>query len=83
MHRNLILAGNFNMTNVRSFSKSGRSTSKGDGGYCDRDGKIGHFLDDEVTDLYQEINEGLTKERPPVIAEKLDVAKILTRAKKI
>jgi hypothetical protein len=27
--------------------------SKGDGGYGDRDGKIGHF-DDEVTDLYQE-----------------------------
>jgi hypothetical protein len=29
------------MTNVRSFSKSRgiRSTSKGDGGYCDRDGK--------------------------------------------
>jgi amidophosphoribosyltransferase len=25
-----------------------------DGGYGDRDGKIGHFLDDEVTDLYQE-----------------------------
>jgi hypothetical protein len=25
-----------------------------DGGYCYRDGKIGHFLDDEVTDLYQE-----------------------------
>jgi amidophosphoribosyltransferase len=23
-------------------------------GYGDRDGKIGHFLDDEVTDLYQE-----------------------------
>jgi hypothetical protein len=26
----------------------------GDGGYGDRDGKKGHFLDDEVTDLYQE-----------------------------
>jgi amidophosphoribosyltransferase len=46
--------------------------------------KIGHFLDDEVTDLYQECkNDGLTKrEASPVIAEKLDVAKILTRASK-
>jgi hypothetical protein len=43
------------MTNVKlSKSRGIRSTSKGDGGYGDRDGKIGHFLDDEVTDLYQE-----------------------------
>jgi hypothetical protein len=43
------------MTNVKElFKVSIRSTSKGDGGYGDRDGKIGHFLDDEVTDLYQE-----------------------------
>src|SRR5690606_3771048 len=46
--------------------------------------KIGHFLDDEVTDLYQECKvNGLTKrEASPVIAEKLDVAKILRRASK-
>jgi amidophosphoribosyltransferase len=46
--------------------------------------KIGHFLDDAVTDLYQECkNNGLTKrEASPVIAEKLDIAKILTRASK-
>jgi hypothetical protein len=32
------------------------------GRYCYCDGKIGHFLDDAVTDLYQECkNEGLTK----------------------
>ena len=46
--------------------------------------KIGHFLDDEVTDLYQECkNNGLSKrEASPVIAEKLDIAKILKRASK-
>jgi amidophosphoribosyltransferase len=44
--------------------------------------KIGHFLDDEVTDLYQECkNNGLSKrEASPVIAAKLDIAKILKRA---
>jgi hypothetical protein len=42
---------------LRSFSKSRGVNIKGDGGYCDRDGKIGHFLDDEVTDLYQECKE--------------------------
>ena len=45
---------------------------------------FGHFLDDEVTDLYQECkNNGLSKrEASPVIAEKLDIAKILKRASK-
>jgi amidophosphoribosyltransferase len=46
--------------------------------------KIGHFLDDEVTDLYFQCkNEGLSKrEASPVIAERLDVKKILKRASK-
>ena len=41
--------------------------------------KIGHFLDEEVTDLYLDCkNEGLSKrEASPVIAERLDVKKIL------
>jgi amidophosphoribosyltransferase len=44
--------------------------------------KIGHFLDEAVTDLYQECkNNGLSKrEASPVIAEKLDIAQILKRA---
>jgi amidophosphoribosyltransferase len=46
--------------------------------------KIGHFLDNAVTDLYQECkNNGLNKrEASPVIAEKLDIARILKRASK-
>jgi hypothetical protein len=36
------------MTNVKELSKSrGIRNIKGDGGYGDRDGKIGHFLDDK------------------------------------
>jgi hypothetical protein len=31
------------------------STSKGDGGYGDRDGKNRPFSDDEVTDLYKNV----------------------------
>jgi amidophosphoribosyltransferase len=46
--------------------------------------KIGHFLDEEVTHLYQECkNNGLSKrEASPVIAEKLDLVKILKKASK-
>jgi amidophosphoribosyltransferase len=46
--------------------------------------KIGHFLDDAVTDLYQECkNNGLSKrEASPLIGEKLDIPKILKRASK-
>jgi amidophosphoribosyltransferase len=46
--------------------------------------KIGHFLDDEVTDLYFDCkNEGLNKrEASPVIAERLNISRILKRASK-
>ena len=87
MHRNLILAGNFNMTNVKELFQSLVELGQHPKEMADTVTvmeKIGHFLDDEVTDLYQECkNEGLTKrEASPVIAERLDVAKILTRASK-
>jgi amidophosphoribosyltransferase len=87
MHRNLILAGNFNMTNVKELFQSLVELGQHPKEMADTVTvmeKIGHFLDDEVTDLYQECkNDGLTKrEASPVIAEKLDVAKILTRASK-
>ncbi|MFV8331641.1 amidophosphoribosyltransferase [Flavobacterium sp. XS2P14] len=87
MHRNLILAGNFNMTNVKELFQSLIELGQHPKEMADTVTvmeKIGHFLDDAVTDLYQECkNEGLTKrEASPVIAERLDVAKILTRASK-
>ena len=85
MHRNLIVAGNFNMTNVKELFNSLVELGQHPKQMADTVTvmeKIGHFLDDEVTDLYQECkNNGLSKrEASPVIAEKLDVAKILKRA---
>ncbi|HEX8577003.1 MAG TPA: amidophosphoribosyltransferase [Flavobacterium sp.] len=87
MHRNLIVAGNFNMTNVTELFNSLIELGQHPKEMADTVTvmeKIGHFLDDEVTDLYQECkNNGLSKrEASPVIAEKLEVAKILRRASK-
>lgn len=87
MHRNLIVAGNFNMTNVKELFNSLVELGQHPKEMADTVTvmeKIGHFLDDEVTDLYQECkNNGLSKrEASPVIAEKLPVAKILKRASK-
>lgn len=87
MHRNLIVAGNFNMTNVKELFDSLVELGQHPKEMADTVTvmeKIGHFLDDEVTDLYQECkNNGLSKrEASPVIAEKIDIAKILKKASK-
>lgn len=87
MHRNLILAGNFNMTNVKELFNSLVELGQHPKEMTDTVTvmeKIGHFLDDAVTDLYQECkNNGLSKrEASPVIAEKLDLNRILKRASK-
>jgi len=87
MHRNLILAGNFNMTNVKELFQNLIDLGQHPKEMADTVTvmeKIGHFLDNAVTDLYQECkNEGYNKrEASPVIAERLDIARILTRASK-
>ena len=87
MHRNLILAGNFNMTNLKELFENLVELGQHPKEMADTVTvmeKIGHFLDDAVTDLYQDCkNEGLNKrEASPVIAERLNVAKILRRAAK-
>ena len=87
MHRNLIVAGNFNMTNVKELFENLVELGQHPKELADTVTvmeKIGHFLDDEVTDLYLECkNNGLSKrEASPVIAEKLDIAKILRKASK-
>ena len=87
MHRNLLLAGNFNMTNVKELFNSLIELGQHPKEMADTVTvmeKIGHFLDEEVTDLYQECKEnGLSKrEASAVIAEKLDLVKILKRASK-
>lgn len=87
MHRNLIVAGNFNMTNVKELFDSLVELGQHPKEMADTVTvmeKIGHFLDDEVTGLYQDCkNEGFSKrDASPIIAERLDVAKILRRAAK-
>ncbi len=87
MHRNLIVSGNFNMTNVAELFNSLVELGQHPKEMADTVTimeKIGHFLDEEVTELYQECkNNGLSKrEASPVIAEKLNITKILKRASK-
>lgn len=87
MHRNLIVAGNFNMTNVDELF--GNLVELGQHPKEKADTvtvmeKIGHFLDDAVAKLYKQIKkEGYTKrEASALIAERLNVAKILRKASK-
>lgn len=85
MHRNLIIAGNFNMTNVTELFNSLVELGQHPKEMTDTVTvmeKIGHFLDEEVTELYQDCkNAGLSKrEASPVIAERLNVVKILKKA---
>ena len=87
MHRNLIVAGNFNLTNVdelfNNLVELGQHPKEKADTVTVME-KIGHFLDDAVAKLYQEIKEeGYTKrEASPLIAERLNVAEILRKASK-
>ncbi len=87
MHRNLIVAGNFNMTNV--FQLFDNLVELGQHPKEKADTvtvmeKIGHFLDDEVRKLYKKLKkEGYTKvEASPLIADRLNVGKILRKSAK-
>lgn len=85
MHRNLIVAGNFNMTNVRELFQDLVNLGQHPKQMADTVTvmeKIGHFLDEEVANLYQQCKEeGFSKkEASPVIAERLNVQRILERA---
>jgi amidophosphoribosyltransferase len=87
MHRNLILAGNFNMTNVKELFQNLVELGQHPKEMADTVTimeKIGHFIDKEVMQLYQDCKqEGYSKrEASPVIAERLDIAKILKRSSK-
>ncbi|MGB3151765.1 MAG: amidophosphoribosyltransferase [Maribacter sp.] len=87
MHRNLIVAGNFNMTNVDELFDNLVQLGQHPKEMADTVTvmeKIGHFLDDAVAKLYKQIKkEGYTKkEATAIIAERLKVSKILRRAAK-
>ncbi len=87
MHRNLIVAGNFNMTNVHELFDNLVQLGQHPKEMADTVTvmeKIGHFLDDAVAKLYKDIKkEGYNKrEASPLIAERLSISKILRRASK-
>ncbi|MBT8184516.1 MAG: amidophosphoribosyltransferase, partial [Eudoraea sp.] len=87
MHRNLILAGNFNMTNVLELFDNLVQLGQHPKEMVDTVTimeKIGHFLDDAVAKLYKQIKkEGYNKmEASPIIAERLNISKILKKAAK-
>lgn len=87
MHRNLIVAGNFNMTNVHTLFNSLVELGQHPKEKADTVTvmeKIGHFLDDAVAKQYKKLKkEGYSKiEASPLIAERLNVAKILRKSSK-
>tara|TARA_B110000263_G_scaffold226267_1_gene217771 strand:- start:70 stop:1533 length:1464 start_codon:yes stop_codon:yes gene_type:complete len=87
MHRNLILAGNFNMTNVNELFQNLISLGQHPKEKADTITvmeKIGHFLDDAVAKIYKNLKkEGYNKkEASPLIAERLKIYKILKKAAK-
>jgi len=87
IYRNLIMAGNFNMTNVNELFENlvhlGQHPKDKTDTVIVMEG-IGHFLDDEVEKLYLQLKEeGYTKqEASPFIAERLNIERILKRAAK-
>ncbi|SDR71777.1 amidophosphoribosyltransferase [Formosa sp. Hel1_31_208] len=87
MHRNLIVAGNFNMTNVTQLFDGLVELGQHPKEKADTITimeKIGHFLDDAVSKIYKRLKkEGYSKsDCSPLIAERLNVAKILKKAAK-
>lgn len=87
MHRNLIVAGNFNMTNVTELFNNLVELGQHPKEKADTITimeKIGHFLDDAVSKIYKDLKkEGYNKsECSPLIAERLNVAKILKKSSK-
>ncbi|GAA4109001.1 amidophosphoribosyltransferase [Aquimarina addita] len=85
MHRNLIVAGNFNMTNNNvlfdNLIRLGQHPKDKVDTVTVME-KIGHFLDSEVAKLYKSLKkEGFSKvDASPEIAKRLNVAKILKKS---
>src|SRR5690606_18438992 len=78
MHRNLIVAGNFNLTNVTQLFNNLVELGQHPKEKADTVTimeKIGHFLDDAVSKIYKDLKkEGYSKsECSPLIAERLNI----------
>ena len=85
IYRNLILAGNFNLTNVNELFN--KLVELGQHPIAKTDTitvmeRIGHFLDNEVEECYRRLKqEGISKrEASPLIMEQLDMVKVLKKA---
>lgn len=87
MHKSLIVAGNFNMTNSKRLFNDLVEIGQHPKEMTDTVTvmeKIGHFIDDETAKLYQELKkEGYSKkEASPIIEERLNLKKILKKSAK-
>ena len=87
MHRNLIVAGNFNLTNVTELFDTLVELGQHPKEKADTITvieKIGHFLDDAVAKIYKKLKrEGFNKaDASPKIAECLSMKKVLRKASK-
>ena len=87
MNRNLILAGNFNMTNTdelfQSLVKLGQHPREQSDTITIME-RIGHFLDSEVISGYNKLKKKgvLKSEMPPLIEKELNIEKILKKSSK-
>ena len=85
MHRNLIVAGNFNMTNNKELFDNlvllGQHPKEMSDTVTVME-KIGHFLDNEVAKIYRDLKkENVSKiDASPLIEESLDIPRILSKA---
>ena len=85
MHRNLIVAGNFNMTNNKELFNNlvllGQHPKEMSDTVTVME-KIGHFLDNEVSKIYKNLKkQNVSKiDASPLIEEALDIPRILKKA---
>lgn len=87
MHKNLIVAGNFNLTNTKQLFNDLVEIGQHPKEMTDTVTvmeKIGHYLDDEVSEIYQQLKlDGVSKkDSSPIIEEELNIQNILQRSAK-
>jgi amidophosphoribosyltransferase len=87
MNRNLIVAGNFNMTNNKELFDDLVSLGQHPKEMSDTVTvmeNIGHFLDEEVIKIYKKLRkEGMSKpDASKIIGQQLDIPKVLKKATK-
>lgn len=88
MHKSLIVAGNFNMTNSKRLFNDLVEIGQHPKEMTDTVTvmeKMGHFIDDEVAKLYEKIKKelGVTKkEASPIIEERINIKKVLKKSAK-